>query len=34
MYSAVYGEEKRMTRVPKQVREIAKKINLDIFPNT
>ncbi|MDI6877456.1 MAG: transposase [Methanomicrobiales archaeon] len=33
VYSVVYGEEKRMTEVPKQVREIAEKLNLDIFPN-
>jgi transposase len=33
VYSVVYEEEKRMTEVPEQVREIAEKLNLDTFPN-
>jgi len=33
VYSVVYEEEKRMTEVPKQVLEIAEKLNLDLFPN-
>jgi len=32
VYAVVYEEEKRMTDVPKQVWEIAEKLNLDIFP--
>jgi len=33
VYSVVYEEEKRITEVPKQVRKIAEKLNLDVFPN-
>ncbi len=33
VYAVVYEEERRMTEVPKQVRGIAEKLNLDIFPN-
>ncbi|KUG21160.1 transposase [hydrocarbon metagenome] len=34
VYAAIYDEERRITEVPKQVRKIAEKLELDIFPNT
>ena len=33
VYAVSVGEERRITEVPKQVRKIAEKLKLDVFPN-
>lgn len=33
VYAVNFGEERQITEVPKQVRKIAEKLNLDAFPN-
>jgi len=33
VYAVSLGEERQITEVPKQVRKIAEKLNLDTFPN-